>query len=129
MINCSRYKVCYTQSTILYLIITVLLTLGVAFFATQNTATVPIFVANVPIPDVPVYMIVIISLLTGMVVAWLLSLLKSLSASMTIRNRDSALKESRKTITSLTKRVHVLEIENTELKSQLPDHAIDDKSL
>jgi len=113
----------------LYLIITILLTLGVAFFATQNTTTVPIIVANAPIPDVPVYVIVIVSLLTGMLVAWLLSLLKSLSSSLTIRNRDNALKESKKTITELTKRVHVLEIENTELKSELPDHVDDDKSL
>ena len=55
------------------LIILVIFGIGVAFFATQNTQAISITVANYPLTGIPLYLIVLGSLLLGFLVSWILS--------------------------------------------------------
>lgn len=110
------------------LIVLVVFGIGVAYFATQNTQAVSITLAGYPLSGTPLYLIVLVSLLLGFVVSWIISLVDVISSALKIHGKDSAIKDSNKQISELTKRVHQLELENERLKGE-SGHPSDDKSL
>lgn len=99
-----------------------------AYFATQNTQAVSITLASSVFSNIPLYVIVLGAMFIGILVSYLISLVSSFSSSLTIFNKESKLKETKKELAELTKRIHHLELENTELKTEL-HKPIDDKSL
>ena len=100
------------------LIVLIIFGIGVAFFATQNTQTISINLANNPLDGIPLYLIVLVSLLLGFVLSWLISLIDVISSAFKLHGKDSAIKNSNKQISELTKTVHKLELENERLKTQ-----------
>ncbi len=102
---------------------------GVAYFALQNTSLVTLTLANYTFVDVPLFHVMIGSMLVGVVLAYVIHLVYSISTSMTIYGKDKKIKHAENELTELTKKVHQLELENTELRAEtnLPD--IDEKSL
>ena len=110
------------------LIVLIIFGIGVAFFATQNTQTISINLANNPLDGIPLYLIVLVSLLLGFVLSWLISLIDVISSAFKLHGKDSAIKNSNKQISELTKTVHKLELENERLKTQ-SGHPSDDKSM
>ncbi len=116
------------QSIMLTLIILVIFGIGVAFFATQNTQTISIVFASYSLSGIPLYLIVLMSLLMGFVVSWILSLVGVISSAFKIRGKESTIKDANKQISELTKSVHQLELENERLKAE-SGHPRDDKSL
>lgn len=110
------------------LIVLVAFGIGITFFSTQNTQTISITLANYPLTGIPLYIIVLGSLLLGFVVSWLISLVDVISSAFKIHSKESAIKNANKQISELTKRVHQLELENERLKAE-SGHPSDDKSL
>lgn len=110
------------------LIVLVVFGIGVAYFATQNTQSVSITLASYPVSGIPLYLIVLGSLLLGFVVSWIISLVDVISSALKIHGKDSTIKDANKQIAELTKRVHQLELENERLKGE-SGHPSDDKSL
>lgn len=110
------------------LIVLVVFGIGVAFFATQNTQTISITLANYPMTGIPLYFIVLGSLLLGFVVSWITNLINVISSALKIHGKESTIKDANKQISELTKRVHQLELENERLKAE-SGHPSDDKSL
>ncbi len=110
------------------LIVLVVFGIGVAFFATQNTQLISITLANYPLDGVPLYVIVLGSLLLGFVVSWITNLIDVISSALKIHGKESTIKDANKQISELTKRVHQLELENERLKAE-SGHPSDDKSL
>ncbi len=108
-------------------IIAIVLSLLVAYFAIQNTQHVDVTLAGYPVTDTPMYIIVIGSVLFGLVIGLIFYLLHAVSSSFSMRGKDKELKEAQKTITDLTKRIHELELENAKLTGA--DGAEDDASL
>src|SRR4051812_41101594 len=100
------------------LILLVILGLVFGYFATQNTQTITISLAHYMVTDIPLYVAVGITLLIGLSLSWLLSLLDSLSFVMKLRGKDSTIKDSKKNIQELTKRINQLELENAVLKGK-----------
>lgn len=98
------------------LIILIAFGLGVAYFATQNTGVVHINLANYFIEGVPLYVIVIGSMLLGIFVSWLISLVNSISSMLRIHGKEAELKEAYHTIDSLKKDNEALLQENRHLK-------------
>lgn len=109
------------------LIMLVLGAIVAALFATQNTAQGLVTLANYRF-QVPMYLIVLVSVLIGLVVSGILSSISSLFASFEMLGKDSKIKESKKTVADLTKKVHQLELENIQLKTEL-DKMPDEKSI
>ncbi len=103
--------------------------LGVAYFATQNTAGVTIQLDSAVWRNIPLYIVMVGSLLVGVFIAALFSFIKSLSSRLELRGKDHALSEAKKSIADLTRRVHELELENTKLQSGGEESAIHDNSL
>jgi len=103
----------------LALVITVILGLGFALFATQNTAPVSIYVGGNTLSNVPIYLVILLSIVLTLLICGFIYLLRSLSSSLTISEKDEDIKKTRGELAEVTKQAHKLELENTKLKAEL----------
>ena len=110
------------------MIVLIFFGIGVAFFATQNTQTISIRLANYHFNGIPLYVIVLGSLLLGFILSWILSSFNVLSSNLKIRRKESTIRNDNKQISELTKKTHQLELESEKLKTE-SGHPPDDKSL
>lgn len=99
------------------LIVIVALGAVIAYFATQNTSPVSISIVGYLL-TVPLYSVVVGSLLVGFLVSWIFSLVDSLSSFLKIHGKESKIKKDQKEIEDLKKRIHDLELENENLKGK-----------
>lgn len=101
----------------LAVILTLVFAIVVAYFATQNTAEVLI---NFPTysRSVPIYLVVLVSLLIGFVFAWVLHLMNAFVSFFTLIGKNNAIKKEKNANTQLTKKVQDLEIEKTKLETE-----------
>lgn len=100
------------------LILIVLLGLGIALFSQQNSQTVGVVVGNYFFPAVPVYLVAIVSLLFGLFVSWILSVMDFFSHSLLLRRKENALHHADKRLSEMEHQIHTLEIENARLRSE-----------
>ncbi|HYK08652.1 MAG TPA: lipopolysaccharide assembly protein LapA domain-containing protein [Candidatus Eisenbacteria bacterium] len=103
----------------LSLLLLVIFALGVAYFATQNTGLSHILLGGYLLKDIPVYVIVIASLLLGIFVSWLLSIADKFSTYFTIHGKESEIKRMQKEINDLRHENRVLEAENSRLQEKV----------
>ena len=66
--------------------------------------------------DIPLFYVIIASLLTGLVLSYVLYLVLSISTSFKLRGKNKEIKKDKDQVLELTKRVHQLELENEKLK-------------
>src|SRR5437899_337352 len=92
-------------------IIVLLLGLGIAFFAGQNTQTVTIALGNYTLPQAPLYVIIVGSLLVGFIISWVVSLVDGLFTTFVIHRKDNVIKVSQKEVARLEQKTHGLEME------------------
>lgn len=111
------------------IILAVIIGLCIAFFATQNTQVITIHLMNYSWKAIPLYLVIIFSLLVGLILSWILSIIQSLSSFFSIHKKDDKIREANKSIAELTKKVHSLELENAALSPQKDQNADDDKAL
>ena len=104
---------------------------GVLFslFATLNTSTISINLGSRMLDNVPLYLVVLVSIGIGVVIVSIYHLLDVLSIYWTVDGQEKEIKNTRKTINDLTKEIHVLELENTKLKTKLNEEDYDDDSI
>lgn len=100
------------------LIAAVVLGLLFALVATQNTQGVMLRIGDYGLTNVPVFLVVLGSLLFGLFLSWILSFFGWISTRFTLHGKDAHIKHSEKMIDSLKARVHDLEIENAKLRGQ-----------
>lgn len=101
-----------------------------AYFATQNTLGITIQIFQYTMSDVPLYLVVLGAMLGGVCASWFISVVGSISSTWTLRGKDQALKQTKLTVGELTKKIHQLELQNTELKAKTGDmSSADDDSL
>jgi hypothetical protein len=70
------------------------------------------------ISDVPLFYVIVGSILTGMLVSYLVYLIHVVTAALKLRGKDKELKKEKNEVLELTKRVHQLELENEKLKHE-----------
>lgn len=110
------------------IILAVIVGLGIGYFATQNTTLISLYLGPYITPRIPLYLVVIGTLLLGLLLAWVFSLVNSFSSKITLHGKENKIKEDEKTIAELTKEIHQLELENIRLKERSGEGE-DDKSL
>jgi len=103
----------------LSLIILLIFGLLLAYFATQNVQMVSVTLANSKLSDIPMYLVVIVSLLIGIILSWLISLPGAVSSSLAIFNKNKAITTGKKDAVDLNKRIKQLEQDNEKLTTQL----------
>ncbi len=79
--------------------------------------------------DIPLFYVIIGSLLVGLVLSYLVYLINEISTSMTINGKDNEIKKNKNEVLDLTKRVHQLELENEKLKRKANLKSADPNSL
>lgn len=111
------------------LITAVLFGLGFAYLATQNTLGVTLNAGGYMFPNIPVYIVVLGSLLVGLFLAWFFSSIGWVSSFMTIRHKDSKIKQTENQIAKLENRVQELELENAELQNETPTVVTEEETV
>ena len=101
----------------LVVIFTIIFAIGVAFFATLNTSLVNINIPGYNI-SVPLYLVVLISILLGFIFAWLLHLMNAFTSLFALRGKNKMIKKEKMVNTELTKKVDDLEIKNAKLENE-----------
>lgn len=99
------------------LIITVLLGLLFAWFATANNQSVSVNVAG-NLLTIPLYMLAIVSVLIGLLVSAIISAIDSLSSMFALRSRDNKIRQREQTVEQLSTKIHDLELENARLRGE-----------
>ncbi len=97
------------------LIVAVLIGLLSAYFASINPGAVTINLINYTL-TIPLYTLVLGSLLLGLLVSWIISMVDGIIVAFAMSNKEGTIKESEKAIQKLEQRVNDLEIENARLK-------------
>lgn len=64
---------------------------------------------------IPLFYIILISLMIGLVLSYFASLIQSISTSLILHGKNVEIKKNKEEVLELTKRVHQLEIKNEKL--------------
>jgi uncharacterized integral membrane protein len=112
----------------LTLIIILISGIVVALFATQNTQLVSVSFLSYGLSEVPLYILVLIALVSGIFISWLLSRVDAISSYLAFRGQERKISDGKKESTNLIKQVHQLELENEKLKAEL-HRSGDEKSI
>jgi uncharacterized integral membrane protein len=91
----------------------------IAYFGMQNISPVTIRLNEYVWDDVPLYLVIVGSLLVGLFIAWILYFARSVSSTLTIYGKDRAMKKAKHTVADLERRVQELEAEKAQLKNEL----------
>lgn len=111
------------------LILIVIFGLIFSYFATQNTEVVDIYFWKYHFQNIPLYMIILGSLGMGFLISAIAYIIRVLSSSMTISEKNDKLKDIQKELSEVTKRAHKLELENAKLKTKLDEEDYDEDSI
>lgn len=100
----------------LNLIFLLLMGSALAYVSKFNLTSVSVNLGLYTISNVPLFYVIIGSLLIGLIISFLMQLLRNISNSFALRSNKKEIKTSQEEILELTKRVHQLELENEKLK-------------
>jgi len=100
----------------LTLISLVLFGILVSFFTLQNTSPVTLNIAGLTFADVPLFLVILASLLIGFLISGIISGLNSVSSSFQLMGKDQTINSAQAEIENLKNRIHQLELENSNLK-------------
>ena len=87
------------------------------YLAQNNLMLVTLNLGSYAFSDIPLFYIIIGSLLIGLGLAYLISLAHSIFTGFTMRGKDKKIKQDKSEIIDLTKQIHKLELENERLKN------------
>lgn len=89
-----------------------------AYISQQNLERVSLTVGPYILANIPLFYVIIGSLVTGLIIAYLLNVIPSIIGYMELRGKDRTIKSKKHEVVDLTKRVHQLELENEKLRGQ-----------
>lgn len=91
-----------------------------AYLSKDNLAPVTLNVAQFTFANIPLFYVIVGSLLVGLVLSYLVQLFGSVATAFVLRGNRQTIKSGRDEVLELTKRVHQLELENERLKHENP---------
>lgn len=92
-----------------------------AYISKDNLTPVTLNLAHYTFADIPLFYVIVGSLLLGIVFAYIVQILGSISTALELRSNKQEIKSSKDEILELTKRVHQLELEKEKLKHGKPE--------
>jgi len=113
------------------LILILLLVLGSFFvyISKFNFTPVTVNLGWYVIADVPLFYVMIGSLLFGLVLSYLINMIHAISNSLTMRGKNKEIKKEKGEVLELTKQVHQLELENEKQKNDKNPEPTDSDAL
>lgn len=100
------------------LILILLLVLGstLVYISKFNFVPVSVNLGFYTFSDIPLFYVIVGSLVFGLVLSYLAYLVHSISTSFKFRGKNNEIKKNKDEVLELTKRIHQLELENEKLK-------------
>ncbi len=102
---------------------------GLVYISKFNYAPVTVDLVWFVFRDIPLFYVIVGSLLLGLLLAYIFYLIDIISSSFTIRGKEKEIKKNKEEVLELTKRVHQLELENEKLKHGSRLKPTDSRSL
>ncbi len=87
------------------------------YLAQNNLAQVTLHLGTYVFSDIPLFYIIIGSILAGLGLAYLIHLINAIFIAISMHGKDNKIKQDKDEIIDLTKRIHQLELENEKLKN------------
>jgi len=81
------------------------------------------------ISDIPLFYVIVSSLVIGLLVSYFVSLIQSVSTSLILHGKNVEIKKNKEQVLELTKRVHQLEIKNERLGKDSGIEPVDKNAL
>lgn len=100
-----------------------------AYISKYNLEPVTVNLGKYTITDVPLFYIIVGSLLIGLVISFLMQIFRNVSNSLTLRSNKKVIKSGQNEVLELTKRVHQLELENEKIKNGTGLDVVDTNAL
>lgn len=106
------------EKRLFMLMLILLLVVGsvLAYLSQHNLMPVAVNIGPYLFSDIPLFYVIVGSLLTGLALSYVIYLVHDISTSFKLRGKESQIKKKRNEVLELTKRVHQLELENEKLK-------------
>ncbi len=79
--------------------------------------------------NIPLFYVIVGSLLVGLVISYLVYLINEIAVAFTLSRKDTEIKQNKNEVLELTKRVHQLELENEKLKRKSGIKSTDQNAL
>lgn len=113
----------------MFLLIATIIFAGIiAFFATQNSGPVDIRLSSFQLTGVPLYWVVLGSVLVTLVFSWIMFVINSISNSFALHGRDNMVKRLKDENINLEKKVRFLELEHAKLQGSLENKNLEQTS-
>lgn len=119
-----KYQQDVYTGNMLILILFLVIGAVMAYLAQNNLMPVTLRLGTYIFPGIPLFYIIIGSLLTGLGLAYLIYMVSSIIATYSAHRKDNTIKQGKSDIVDLTKRIHQLEIENAKLKGPIDENAL-----
>ena len=103
----------------LAIITTLVISLILAFIATQNSSLVTLNLGSTTLSNIPLFFVVLASILAGFLVGSIITVINLIKSKLTILGQKGQLKKTYKTVEELQGRVNEVEEENSTLKEQI----------
>lgn len=106
------------------LVLILLLVVGsmLVYISKFNFGLVSVNLGFYTINDIPLFYVIVASVVFGLILSCFVYLFHLISTSFTIRSKDNEIKKNKDEVLDLTKQVHQLELENEKIKH---DPAVD----
>lgn len=91
-----------------------------AYISKDNLTPVTLNVAQYTFANIPLFYVIVGSLLVGLVLSYIVQIIGSIATAFVLRGNRQTIKSSQDEILELTKRIHQLELENEKLKHEGP---------
>jgi uncharacterized integral membrane protein len=99
------------------------------YFATLNTSVASVSFGTYSVDQMPMYVIILLSLGMGVVISSIFYVCKSFSDKVVMGKKEKEIEQEKHHTAELMKRVHRLELENTRLRTKSGEEVEDDDSL
>jgi len=113
----------------LALIFTLLVGSGLVYISTFNFMLVSVNFGFFLIENIPLFYVIVASLVAGLVLSYGIYLINEISNSFALKAKDKEINKNKVQALELTKRVHQLELENEKIKNGTPTEILDPNAL
>ena len=113
----------------LALILTLLVGSGLVYISTYNFMLVSVNFGFFIIENVPLFYVILGSLVTGLLLSYGIYTINAISNSIKFRAKDKEIKKNKGEVLELARRVHQLELENEKIKNGTVIDNVDSNAL
>lgn len=99
------------------------------YISKYNFTPVTVNLGLYVISDIPLFYVIVGSLLAGLVLSYIVSLVQAISTSLTMRGKDNEIKKDKSEVLELTKQVHQLELTNEKQRNGIDVEPHDPNAL